>query len=644
MTKKLIDALKSNFWEIILFAIIVFFSIHPVENFDFWFHVKYGEFISQTHTLPFKDVFSHTTYGHAAIPYEWLFQLLMYYVYTFFGTIGVQILVVFCAFIYCFFFRQILKNIFNLSIIPRIILIGTVYFLGFDFWVERPQSAAFAIFMIVLYLILRFVFQKKNLLWLTIPLFFIWTNLHASMILGLYLFFSFGALVFLKNRRNGLILLGFGIANTIMTTLPPLGFKVYELLILFFQNRAFISKSIEEWVPLANLAERYYLYLGIISLSIISYSFTFYKSRKRLDDLMLYLAFIPLGLFVISGIRQTPFSMPAILILFIPIIKSLKINLNKTFVTSLLIGVLVVFSLLLNWYKDMEGEAIPPYPKRATTFAKQNIHGNMFNEYYLGGYFLYELWPQFKTFIDGRTEMFLDAVLPEYMQFSSFTNISDKKYYANFDKLVSRYNISWSILTTARFSLSWRLARILSQNPNWVLIFFDDTARIYVRKNSSNDKTIEAYGVFAATPFGKTLYRKGLQQEAYSEYQRMNKISPSAVSENALGYILLEKGKFDEGKAHFHKAIALNPRYAPPKMNLAELAAKDGQLEEAISLYEEALKIEPDRGLTYLRLGQLLKQTGDINQALEIWERGLKATPDEKILKQINSELQTNQI
>src|SRR5947207_1385383 len=99
------------FLEILFFVILLGLSIRPVENYDFWFHVKYGEYMVKTHSLPFTDVFSHTAYGQTAIPYEWLFQVFIYSIFHTFGTIGVQIVVVFFTFAYFFLFRQILKEI-----------------------------------------------------------------------------------------------------------------------------------------------------------------------------------------------------------------------------------------------------------------------------------------------------------------------------------------------------------------------------------------------------------------------------------------------------------------------------------------------------------------------------------------------------
>ena len=76
------------------------------------------------------------------------------------------------------------------------------------------------------------------------------------MILGLYLFFSFAAITFIrKDLHAARDLFLFGAINAAITILPPLGSKVYQLLFLFYEKREFISLVIGEWVPMENPPE-----------------------------------------------------------------------------------------------------------------------------------------------------------------------------------------------------------------------------------------------------------------------------------------------------------------------------------------------------------------------------------------------------
>ena len=48
---------------------------------DMWWHLKTGEVIWTTHTIPTTDLFSYTTNHHGWIPHEWLSQVLIYGAY-----------------------------------------------------------------------------------------------------------------------------------------------------------------------------------------------------------------------------------------------------------------------------------------------------------------------------------------------------------------------------------------------------------------------------------------------------------------------------------------------------------------------------------------------------------------------------------
>lgn len=648
--------------EIALFIVIGFSVIRPIQNFDFWFHIKYGQYIWQTHTLPFIDVFSHTAFGQPAVPYEWLFQLSIYLIFKLTGAIGVQAFVVICALLYAFIFRQILKSIFHLSLFPRFFLTGSLLLINYEFFVERPQSVAFVMFMATLFVVLKYVFQRKNYLFLTPIFFLIWTNLHASMILGLYLLWSFSGIFLFKwlldRKKDDFLtfrtLFVFGLINFALTIFPPLGTKVYELLLLFFQKRDFISHAIDEWVPLSGLAERFYLYLIIIAASISSFLFALIRLKvangknvlkSKVEFLLPYAPFLPLSLFVISGVRQSPFALPVTFLIATPAIYLMRKNSPPILKV---IGYITVSAFLI-WgfwtYKSLYPNLGKNYPSdESMRFIKTNLKGNMFNEFFVGGYIMYKLGPDIKTYIDGRTDMFLPTILPEYIKVAGDTKSDDETYMRNFTKLMDKYRVSWAILTTNRYSLSWRLSRLLGNDPKWQLVFFDDRAYIYVRKNGQNTTVLEKYGLKVITPQRKSLYLGTDKDLAQLEYEKMNSLSPSATSTNALGFLALQRDDFNLGKGLFEKALRVNPDAAAPKMNLAELAAKDGDYETAIKLYREAISNEPDRGLAYLRLGELIIQSGGNHEdAVTVWKQGLAATPDEEILKKINHALLNNQ-
>jgi len=255
----------------------------------------------------------------------------------------------------------------------------------------------------------------------------------------------------------------------------------------------------------------------------------------------------------------------------------------------------------------------------------------MFNEYGYGGYMIYRLFPKKQVFYDGRTEMYLCCEMPDTLELALKKYETDEQFKPTMDWLWNKYNISYVIMRSQKHSVLRKMARILTDDPNWNLVYWDDDSMIYVRKDGKNDQLIKDLGTTAATPYNQNPVRDGKDDLAFEEYQRMIKVTDSSKSRNALGFILLKKGRFEEASQEFQKAIVYDAGNESPLMNLAELAAKDKNYPGAIAFYEKALPLAPDRGLIYIRLGQLYLQNGDdLPKAKAIWQKGVENTVDEE--------------
>ena len=57
---------------------------------DMWWHLKMGEIIWTTHTIPLADVFSYTTNHQSSIPQEWLSQVAIYAAWKWAGFSGLM--------------------------------------------------------------------------------------------------------------------------------------------------------------------------------------------------------------------------------------------------------------------------------------------------------------------------------------------------------------------------------------------------------------------------------------------------------------------------------------------------------------------------------------------------------------------------
>src|SRR5688572_1674753 len=62
-------------FQIYVFAYAFFFASRPLDDADFWWHLKTGQYIVDNGIIPTTDFFSFTNYGKAWVAHEWLSEV-----------------------------------------------------------------------------------------------------------------------------------------------------------------------------------------------------------------------------------------------------------------------------------------------------------------------------------------------------------------------------------------------------------------------------------------------------------------------------------------------------------------------------------------------------------------------------------------
>ena len=119
---------------------------------DMWWHLKTGQIIWTTRTIPTTDVFSYTTNHHAWVPHEWLSQVLIYGAYRFGGYSGLMLWL-------CFFTAAILIAGYILCCLysgnAKVSFLGamTIWFFATAGLAIRPQMIGYLLLIVELLLI-----------------------------------------------------------------------------------------------------------------------------------------------------------------------------------------------------------------------------------------------------------------------------------------------------------------------------------------------------------------------------------------------------------------------------------------------------------------------------------------------------------
>src|ERR1043166_3720182 len=199
-----------KFFSIYVFAYAFFFAARPLSDGDFWWHLKTGEYIINTHSIPKTDIFSFTNYGKPWVAHEWLSEVIFYVI---FSKLGFNALIVIFAILTSLAFWFAFKRADSHPVIG-----GFATLLGV--WTVLPtigvRPRVFTLLLASVFLIVLETYVRREKgphIWWLVPVMAIWVNLHGGFLIGLVLI----ALVII-----GLPLDAWAEGQTLMSTWPKI--------------------------------------------------------------------------------------------------------------------------------------------------------------------------------------------------------------------------------------------------------------------------------------------------------------------------------------------------------------------------------------------------------------------------------------
>jgi tetratricopeptide (TPR) repeat protein len=107
----------------------------------------------------------------------------------------------------------------------------------------------------------------------------------------------------------------------------------------------------------------------------------------------------------------------------------------------------------------------------------------------------------------------------------------------------------------------------------------------------------------------------------------LSKTLMRAVTETNLGVALQAEGRLDEATAHYQRAIALAPDYAPAYNNLGTSLRAEGKLDEAVKTYQQALQLRGEYPDAQYNLANALIDAGKPAEAAGHFRVALQTIP-----------------
>lgn len=175
---------RALMWALV-YSIPAFQAMLPVEDPDLWWHLRTGLWMVEHGHVPMEDPFSSYGMGKTWIAYSWLFELIVYVLYTRLGLLGIVLFTLVMSLLIAFTVHMLVRK----AKFPFAVEITLMAFaLGSMKPVISPRSWLFSILFFALELLILFHVRRSGkslVLWVLPPLFALWANLHLQFIYGL---------------------------------------------------------------------------------------------------------------------------------------------------------------------------------------------------------------------------------------------------------------------------------------------------------------------------------------------------------------------------------------------------------------------------------------------------------------------------
>jgi hypothetical protein len=446
---------------------------------DMWWHLKTGQFIWTTGSLPTVDPYSFTALGQRWIPHEWFSQLALYGTYRLGGYSGMM--AAFCClsaallvagYALCAMYSRNVKVAFIGAFV--LFLFATS---GFSI---RPQLLGYL--LLIVEMIVLHLGRCRNPRWFLAlpPLFALWVNCHGSFFLGLIVagtlllssFFHFetGSLIAepWTARRRQLLTLALTLSAA-ATLVNPIGIKLVLFPLDTILHQPIGLALVQEWQPLQLSSQR-----GICLLAVLAIIFLWIVLSKAvlyLDELLL----LALGVWLAGSHVRMLFVFG---ILAAPILARMlagswgnyRVESDRPVANAILLAlsaVAIYFAFPRTHNIDHQIEA--QNPVKAVEFIRSHhLTGPMLNEYGYGGYLIWAA-PERPVFIDGRSEVYeWSGLLTQFAQWISLQ--------ANPNTLLDRYQVQICLI-----SAQSPMAHVLSLLHGWQSVYNDGNSIVFER-------------------------------------------------------------------------------------------------------------------------------------------------------------------
>ena len=280
-------------------------------------------------------------------------------------------------------------------------------------------------------------------------------------------------------------------------------------------------------------------------------------------------------------------------------------------------------------------------PARASAFiSREQLPGNVFEDYELGGYVAWSLGPKYPDFIDGR------GINPDLVltQLALYGEDPDSQAW---QKEADRWHLNVLLVSTPRV-LGWSKLDPYKfcRSSAWRPIYMDDVSLVFLRNTPNNSSWINRLQIDCFTqrlPIPDSASRSSLRDfylssaELFFALHRDRDSEQSLVHVDALdrsdpnlhllkGLLLERREQYAQAETEFRASLAIVDN-SGVLYYLSRVCAKQGHSVEAVQALESAAALAMQPFDIYMTMGRIQIALNHPEQALVVFAKAEKSSP-----------------
>jgi Flp pilus assembly protein TadD len=260
------------------------------------------------------------------------------------------------------------------------------------------------------------------------------------------------------------------------------------------------------------------------------------------------------------------------------------------------------------------------YPERAIDFLRrEKLPANLFNNYNLGGYLTWRLYPDYLDYIDSRALPFGSKLF-----FRAYELSTDSPDSQSWKREADAPNLNTIIVSLARYNGLEFFPQLpaFCHSPSWRPVYMDEVSAIFVRRTPQTESLINRLQIdcdkISFTIPGRTEEETKAGKSSRKSAELFNSLS------NAAG-VLYGLGRNKEALAYLDRAQSIFSDNAGLHLTRALLLDRTGHPAEAESEFRTSLNLEP-KDETWLDLGLFYMTQKRYADAVEVFRQSAQAS------------------